>query len=160
MPNRTFAALMLAATIMALAGGLAQAAPTHWRTSEKDEAFSQEFSEKSIDAMRESLKPSKTLQQILSKEELQEHSEKTQHTIEAMNLIRLLISNNSNAIYNEAASICDERAAGVTRTSLISKAVRVFQDERFNIHPLTARYAGNQFVNVSIRSYCKLLMSE
>jgi hypothetical protein len=141
----TMLKIVVLSTIMCGAlSGITQAAPAHWRTPEKDSSFASRFSKEDIEKTRQVLSP----------------SQETERALEAKALIGLLISKNSDSVYNAAAAICDERASDVSTKLLISKTIRTFQDPSFNLHPLASRYAGHQFVNVAIRSYCPSLMTQ
>ncbi|MBD1825667.1 DUF732 domain-containing protein [Cyanobacteria bacterium FACHB-DQ100] len=173
-PRRKCEMLKNLALVFILSGlfsGIAQAAPDHWRTPEKDAAFAEEFSEESI---RKTQEFSQSLEQRLeqrlgqhrSQREVQESKEDKQRALEATALIGLMVAKQPDATYNLATKVCDQRAADVPKSLIISDAIRGFSQASrdnssnlSNLHPMTARYGANQFVNVAIRSYCPSLMS-
>lgn len=84
-------------------------------------------------------------------------SESGNRAVEAAYVIARLLEDSPEKVYDLAAVTCDERSVGVPRILLVNAIVRSIRATKSKMHPLTARYFGEQLTNVAIRSYCPTL---
>jgi hypothetical protein len=119
----------------------AHADPSDWRNPKADANFASEFSEESINLMQKTLSG----------------SEESTRSIESRRVIAYILSKNPEYIYNLAAKICDLRVIDTPRSVMANRLTEGVIASKVKIHPLTARYFGQQMVNTANRRYCPSL---
>lgn len=119
----------------------AQALPSDWRNPETDAMFAKHFSPSENEAFKRNISG----------------SESGNRAVEAAYVIARLLEDSPEKVYDLAAVTCDERSVGVPRILLVNAIVRSIRATKSKMHPLTARYFGEQLTNVAIRSYCPTL---
>jgi hypothetical protein len=134
-----FKQFVLSALLIVSTPSIAHSLPSDWRTPEADAEFTSRYTDAEIAYMDS------------------DNSEETKRAVESKKAIAYMLKKNPEYMLNFAAKVCDQRIAGVSREGVAIDITRGLINSKSKLHPLAARYFGQQVTNLAIRYYCPSL---